>query len=170
MASRSTQASPAGAPISVSDHRAEAGMEADERPAADRDARRSPGHHVVVAGPVVALIVADRTHEGDLVHQPGQLLHVLREDDAWHFGGERFELAANLARCSGLGVERLVVGRPTVHPDEDARLGNRLGLVAFTGLGTQGSSQSAAEQCAEPDLQAIATRGSHCSLSRMPCR
>ena len=55
--------SPAGAPRLVGDDRAQARVEADERPAADRDARRRAGHHVVVAGAVVALVVADRADD-----------------------------------------------------------------------------------------------------------
>ena len=52
--------SPPTAPRSCAATEPEAGVEADERAAADRDPGRGAGHHVVVARAVVPLVVADR--------------------------------------------------------------------------------------------------------------
>ena len=51
--------------------RAEARVERHKRSAADRDARRGAGHQVVVAGPVIALVVADRADHSQLVGEAG---------------------------------------------------------------------------------------------------
>ena len=94
---------PGGSAAFVSRHRAEAGMEADERPAADRNARRRTGHHVVVAGAVVALVVADRADDGQLVACRRERLHMLGEEDAGHLGGDGSNSPRISLGASGLG-------------------------------------------------------------------
>src|SRR5262249_45831310 len=96
--------SPAGGPLPAAAARAHPGVEADEGAAADRDARRGAGHHVVVAGAVVALVVADRPHHRELVGHGGQARHVLGEVDALDPRGDGLELAAVLRRGRRLGV------------------------------------------------------------------
>ena len=71
-------------------------MEADERAAADRNPRRGAGHHVVVAGAVVALVVADRADDRRTCRRsPASRCHVLREvhagDLAWRSARTRRE-------------------------------------------------------------------------------
>ena len=95
-------------------------MKADKRAAADRDARRRAGHHVVIARAVIALIVADRADDGQLVGDVREPLHVLRELDARRARLDWLKLAADLARGVWFRVERLVMGGAAVHPDEDA--------------------------------------------------
>ena len=95
---------PAGRPALVGGDRAQAGVEADERAAADRDPRRGAGHHVVVARAVVALVVADRPHDGELVGDRRQPLHVLGEVDAGDLGGDRRRTRrGSRSGASGLG-------------------------------------------------------------------
>ncbi len=110
----------------VGDDGAEAGVKADEGAAADRDARRSAGHHVVVAGAVVALVVADGAHHGQLVGDARRAAcRCCEKSMPGTACADGLELAADLLRRFRLGVEGLVVRRPAVQPDEDAAL--RLG-------------------------------------------
>ena len=104
----------------VPSDRAHAGMEADKRAAADRDPRRGAGHHVMVAGAVVALVVAHRTDDGELVSDLRQLGHVLGELDPRHARRDRRKLTTDLGRGIGLGVEGLEVRRAAIHPDQNA--------------------------------------------------
>ena len=77
---------------------AEARMKADEGAAANRDARRSAGHHVMVAGTVIALVVANGAHDGQLVGNRTEALQVLREVDAGYPGLDRIERATVITR------------------------------------------------------------------------
>ncbi len=146
----------------VGRHRTHAGMKADERAAADRNPRRRAGHHVVIAGAVVPLVVANRADDRQLVGDAGQPRHVLREVDAGHLGADGLELAANLGRRVGLGIERLEVRRPAVHPNQDAtrRPFRWRAASARRPSQPQQVDQAAAGQHAQPQLQAIAARHS----------
>ena len=99
----------------------------------------------------------------------GRARHVLGEEHAGRSRGDRLELAANFRRRVGLGVERLVVRRAAVEPDQDAR--RRLGRLARRALGVAGFGDSAAwpasrsrstspppAKPAEAELQAVAAR------------
>ena len=118
----------------VGRHRAQAGMKADERAAADRNARRRAGHHVVVAGAVVALVVADRADDAQLVADRGQPLHVLGKVDAGNLGGDRARtrrgsrrgasgLGSNVSKCDGppsIQIRMQLVGRRECCPAASA--------------------------------------------------
>ena len=132
-------------------------MEADEGAAADRDARRGAGHHVVVAGAVVALVVADRADDRQLVGDGRQARQVLREVDAGNLRVDRRELAAEFLRRVRLGIEGFVVGGAAVQPDQDAAV--RLAVEsARTGAGTAAAErgQAAAEDAAQTELKTVA--------------
>jgi len=131
-----------------------AGMKADERPAADRNSRGGPGHHVVVAGSVVPLVVADGADDGELVEARRQLRHVLAELDAGDFRRDGGEVAADFGGGIGFGIEGLEMRGTAVHPNEDAAFG--LGFdgvfarfrIGICGLSPEAEStdQAAAEE------------------------
>ena len=73
-------------------------METDERTTRDGDSRGSPGRHIVVAGTVIVLIMANRTDDRVLIKTRRQLLHVLREEDARNLGRNVTEFAADFLR------------------------------------------------------------------------
>ena len=95
-------------------------MERHERAASNRHRGGRAGHHVMIAAAVVRVLVADRADNCELVGGLGQIRHRFAELDARHGSGNRLELAANLGRRIGLGIERLVMRRPAVEPDHDA--------------------------------------------------
>ena len=86
---REVRRQPAGAALLVRDHRAQARMEADERAAADGNARRGAGHHVVVARAVVALVVADRADHRELVEAAASFVMCSEKKHARHGGRDR---------------------------------------------------------------------------------
>src|SRR5689334_9344967 len=92
------------------------GMEADEGSAGDRNSRRSPGHHVMIAGSVVVLVVADRADDRKLVQAGSQLGHVLGELHARYGGVDGLKVAADFGRSLRLGVEGLEVSWSAIHP------------------------------------------------------
>ena len=140
-------------------------MKADERSAADRNPRWRAGHHVMVAGAVVPLVVADRADDGQLVGDAGQPGHVLREVHAGDLGLDRRELAADLGRRVGLGIERLEVRRPAIHPDQDAT-GRALGRRRLS-AGQRSHPQQVHEAAARRHGQTRASgnRGATCRHS-----
>ncbi len=122
---------PSGSTDLVRNHTAKTRVEADERAASDRDPWRSAGHHVVVARPVVALVVSNRSNDRQIVRDGGQPSHQLREVDPGRLGCDRAELTADLGRGLRLWIKRLVVTRSPIHPNQNAGVG--LSLSARSG-------------------------------------
>ena len=98
-------------------------METDKRAAPDRNPRRRTGHHVMVAGTMIALVVPYRPDDGKFVRDRSHLFHVLGIVNAADLGLNRLELAADFNRSQRLGVESLVVGRTAIQPNQNARVG-----------------------------------------------
>ena len=134
-------------------------MEADERAAADRNAGRSAGHHIVIAGPVVALVVPNGAHDGQLVGHAGQPFHVLRILDARHLGVDRLEFTPYFFRSLRLGIERFVMRRPAIHPDQDAASFGLRSRLRSRGVRRepQEIDKARAQRRAEAELQCVAT-------------
>src|SRR4029077_367375 len=94
----------------MGDDRSKAGMKTDECAATDGNPWRRAGHHVMISGPVVRLIVPDRANDGELVGasgEPGQCfaeLHTRRPRLDWR------QLPSDLNRSFRLGVERFEMG------------------------------------------------------------
>ncbi len=124
------------------DHRPDARVEADKRPATDRDSRRRAGHHIMITCAVVPLVVADRPDDRELVGDRRQLRQVFRERDAGDLGVDGVERPPDLARGVGLGIERLVMARPAVHPDQDAACRTRPGRIRASGRQPRSRSRS----------------------------
>ncbi len=61
-------------------------MKTDEGTATDGNAWWSAGHHVMIAGSVVALVVTDRSNDRVLVSHRGQLGQMLADLNARHVG------------------------------------------------------------------------------------
>ena len=147
--------------------RTHARVKADERSATDRDPRRRSGHHVMIAGPVIPLVVADRADHGRLVGDARQPRHDLRVVDAGDLRPDHAELAANLGRRVRLGVEGLVMRRPAVHPDEDAAA-RRRSLGARRGAEADEIGEAGPGESAQAELQGVATRQHHVEVSVNP--
>ena len=64
----------------------------------------------------------DRADHRDLVHHPRQLRQPLADVQARHARRDRTQLAADLHRGVGLGVERLELAGRAVQEEQDARL------------------------------------------------
>ena len=115
-------------------------MKAHKRPTAHGNPGRGAGHHIVVACPMIALIVADGADDGQLVGNRGQLRQFLTVMDTGNAGLNRVEFPSDLFGSVRFGVECLVVGRASIEPDQDARSGlgshhPRLGDTGGNGLG-----------------------------------
>ena len=139
-------------------HRAHRRVKAHEGPATDRNAGRGAGHHVMIAGPVIALVMADRADDRQFVGDRPQSHHVLRQLHPGDTGVDRLELASELRRGGRFGVEGFVMSRATVHPDQDAAFGpphRRLATLPGGALQSKGIGQAAAEQGPEAELQAV---------------
>ena len=98
-------------------------MKTHKRTTAHRYAGRGAGHHIMIAGPVVPLIVANGTHNRQFVcnrSQFGQLLTIVYARNA---GLDRVEFPPDLFRSIWLGVKGFIMCRATVKPDEDTRGG-----------------------------------------------
>ena len=95
-------------------------MEGNVGTAGDRHRRGGPGHQVVVSAAMVGVFVAHRADHRGLVGHLGQFWHRLAEADSRHGRGDVLKTAANLRRCTRLRVKALVMGRPTIQPDQDA--------------------------------------------------
>jgi hypothetical protein len=67
-------------------------------------------------------LVRQRADDRELVGQPRELRQVLADAEAGHAGGDRPELAADLFRRVGLGVERVHLGRAAPGHDHQHRL------------------------------------------------
>jgi hypothetical protein len=64
-----------------------------------------------------------RADHGQAIHDRGDLGQALADVDAGNIRGDRPQLALDLRRRLGLGIERLVLRRRAVLVDQDARLG-----------------------------------------------
>ena len=78
-------------------------------------ARQQP----VAAGVVQVAVGAERADDGDLVGDGGGARQQLAEVDARHGRLDRLEFAADFGGRVRLGVERLVLRRPALEPEED---------------------------------------------------
>ena len=58
-------------------YRTQARMKADKRSTPDRNAGRGTGHHVVIAGSMIALIMPNGSNQGVLVEDPSKIHHML---------------------------------------------------------------------------------------------
>ena len=105
---------------------------------------------------MIVLIVTNRADDRQLVADRGQLGHVLGKVDSGNLGLNGGELTANLGGCVGLGIERLEVTRPAVEPDEDAARFTR-GLLCGVGSQPKGVHEPAANECAQPQLEAVSS-------------
>ena len=114
------------------------------------------GHHVVVAGAVIVLVVANRADDRQLVADGRQPRHVLGEEDSGDLRVDRLELAANFGRSVGLGIEGFEVARPAVQPESGCSSSWRLDAVAGNRPQPQGIDQAAPQQRPQPQLQAVA--------------
>ena len=127
-------------------------MKAHESPAADRDARRRAGHHVVVAGAVIALVVAGwkwTMASLSLTASPAAGSGVPRSERRGSSSGWCPRVPRISCGASGFGSKALVVRRSAVHPDEDATLAAAGGAARSGRRGgsrRQGVNQAAAEQ------------------------
>src|SRR5690349_19492891 len=95
-------------------------MESDKCTALHRHRCRRAGHHVVITPAMVWVFVADGTDDGQLIGNLGQVGNDLAKLNSGDRGGNRTELAADFLGRIRLGVERLVMRRPAIHPDENA--------------------------------------------------
>ena len=95
-------------------------MERHERTARDRHRRRHAGHHVMIAAAVIRVLVANRADDRELVGHARKLGNALAKMDTGNLRGNGFKLAANLGRRVRLGIERFVMRRATILPNEDA--------------------------------------------------
>ena len=108
-------------------------METDESPTSDRDARRSTGHHVMVASTVVRLVVMYGSNDRILVRNLGQLRQVLANTYARNIGFDGPKLASNLSGSFWFRIECFEMGRTAIHPNQDAvtlRFGPTFGLAS----------------------------------------
>jgi hypothetical protein len=108
----------------------------------------------MVAAAVIRIFVANGTYNREFVGGLGEIRHHLAELHAGNRGGDRLELAANLRRRIGLGIERLVMRWPAIEPDQNA-----INLLA-TGLAGQRRRpcgiRSQPEQIRQPESQQTA--------------
>ena len=145
----------------VAGHGTHAWVKADESSTAHRDPGRRPGHHVMVPGTVVSLVVANGPDQGPAIERGGQLGHVLGEADSRNTGGDRVEFTPNFSRGIRLGVKCFEVSRAAVHPDQDAAGGRgRTGCSVPGGqsLAPQCIDQPSSEQASQSELQAVSPR------------
>ena len=136
-------------------------MKRDERAAGDWHRRRHARHHVVVAAAVIRILVANGTNDRELVRGRGQLRNAFAELNSRNLRGDGFELAANFRRRIRLRIERLVMRRPAIHPDENAIdvparqlrlwIGND-----FARAQSQDIAEAKAQHAAQPKLDEIA--------------
>ena len=113
-------------------------------------------HHVVVAGAVVALVVADGADDGELVGDGGELFHGLGEVDAGDIRFNRLVVAPDFLGGVGLGIEGLVVAGAAVHPDEDAaRLGLGDAVERGAAAEAEGIDQATADEGAQAESEAV---------------
>ena len=122
----------------------------------------------MVVGPVIALIMADRTDHRIIVQAGGQLDHVLRISNARNRRFNRRKLAAELHRSIRLWIERFEVSRSAIHPDQDTAFrlagGNRSAMLALR-TSLQAFHESRAQEAAEAQLQRITPREAVTSFS-----
>ena len=113
---------------------------------------RMAGDHPVDAAGVIGVLVAERTHHGELVHLAGELRQVLAHPDAGHVAVDGLEFAADLGRGVGLHVEGVVVRGAAVQKNDQARLRlaedcvARLLVAGGLGLALEQLGQRQAEQ------------------------
>ena len=77
--------------------------------------------HPVRGREVVAVVVMHRPDDRQLVQEPGVPWQEFRDLHARHGRRDRLERPAKLGGRIGLGVIRLMLGRPAVEPDHDHR-------------------------------------------------
>ena len=80
---------------------------------------RIAGEHPVAAHVVVVVVRVHGADDGNLVGNASRSRKEFAELRAGHRGLNRFERAANFDRCVRLRVERFVLRRPTLQPQED---------------------------------------------------
>ena len=143
----------------IRNHRAERWMESDECAAGDRYRSRRAGHHIMIAAAVVWIFVANGSDDSELVRNRSQLGNAFRKLDSRHFRGNRLELATNIGRRVRLWIERLVVRRAAIHPDENA-VYILCAATGRDGLGIRAQphqiAQPQPDQAAKPHLNEIA--------------
>ena len=73
----------------------------------------------MVASTVVWVLVADRANDGHLVERLGQPRHSLAELNTRDRGWNGIKFTAHIGWGVWLRVERLIMRRSTIEPDED---------------------------------------------------
>src|SRR5436190_9355300 len=134
-------------------------MESDERSAGDRYRCGHAGHHVVIPAAMVRIFVADGTNHGELVRDFCEFRDGFAELNAWNFCRDGFEFATNFGRGVRLGIERFIMRRAAVHPDEDAvNVFSRAFAPGFRAVRAESKkiAESKAERATQADLDEIA--------------
>ena len=108
-----------------------------------------PGHHQVVGDAVAAVLRVVAADDAELVGLLGQERQVLGDADAGQGRRDGAELAADLGRSVGLGVEGVVVTRPALHPQEDTAGGLLFGI----GLAVRGGQALQAEEAGQSQTE-----------------
>src|SRR5262245_30063921 len=95
----------------------------------NRRLNRIAGPHQLNCPKMVPLIADHRADQGDLVEHLGRLRPVLADLNPRHIGADRLRRPLKLR--AGLGIERVVLAGPAVHPKQDHFLAALLERISF---------------------------------------
>ncbi len=109
----------------------------------------------MITGPVIVLVVSDRADDRQLVADGRQTRHVLREQHPGDARVDGIELATNLERRIGLGIEGFEVTGAPIEPEENATRRHRA-VATRESAGTDCVRESASQQRAEAEFQTVA--------------